>query len=274
MHAMQCDRSAWPLDSPPQHRDPCAFIPIIAFNATWALLRARESQEETREFNSMVSSQVQHWLLENHRADVEDSDAELGISSAQDHPAMQHLPPQHQLVSALTAQWEGRSQAHPLLTQRHWSVASGLGERASALGALGDEYKESHRRQLRTVFNFERWRRHRSAKRYLRHMFGMRSQHRADDAGAGARAYVWVGGGVGVGGRTRHLPLPLCRPGPGGAALRRAPRTARHSACVPCQAGMPVWVPKPHCSSIRSGHQRTTKLNPPPPAQPTTYPAS
>lgn len=38
---------------------------------------------------------------------------------------------------------------------------------------IGDDFKEQDRKQLRVVFDFERWQRHRSASRYLRHMVGL-----------------------------------------------------------------------------------------------------
>ncbi|PSC67989.1 Mitogen-activated kinase 14 isoform A [Micractinium conductrix] len=54
--------------------------------------------------------------------------------------------------------------------RRRSSVAEGLGSGVEQL--VGDEYKERHRQDVRTVFNFLRWRQHRSSARYLRHMFG------------------------------------------------------------------------------------------------------
>ncbi|KAI7843435.1 hypothetical protein COHA_002913 [Chlorella ohadii] len=38
---------------------------------------------------------------------------------------------------------------------------------------VADDFKESERRKLRTVFDFDLWKRHRSSSRYSRHMFGL-----------------------------------------------------------------------------------------------------
>lgn len=47
--------------------------------------------------------------------------------------------------------------------RRRSSVAEGLGSGVEQL--VGDEYKERHRQDVRTVFNFLRWRQHRSSAR-------------------------------------------------------------------------------------------------------------
>lgn len=38
---------------------------------------------------------------------------------------------------------------------------------------VADDFKESERKTLRTVFDFELWKRHRSSSRYSRHMWGL-----------------------------------------------------------------------------------------------------
>ncbi|PRW56885.1 UPF0187 chloroplastic [Chlorella sorokiniana] len=71
--------------------------------------------------------------------------------------------------SLLERGWSGAPQS-PLARRRQRSVAEGLGSPADK--AVGDDYKEAQRRKQRTVFNFVRWKQHRSSKRYWRHMFG------------------------------------------------------------------------------------------------------